>query len=108
MLGFLFRGLTAEGSSGAALFGALTAEARKPHWYVEGKVPDTLDGRFAVLATLVAVPLKANQSQGHEGRKDRKAAVERVRNLALDVPVRLPRLRRQCSEQGRGARAFGR
>ena len=57
---------------------------------------------------LVAVPLKANQSQGHEGRKDRKAAVERVRNLALDIPVRLPRLRRQCSEQGRGARAFGR
>src|SRR5689334_15027630 len=46
MLSFLFRGLTGEGASGAALFGALTAEARRQHWYVEGRVADTLDGRF--------------------------------------------------------------
>jgi cytochrome b pre-mRNA-processing protein 3 len=57
MLGFLFRGLTAAPSRGAALFDALTAEARRPHWYVQGKVPDTLDGRFAVLATITALAL---------------------------------------------------
>ena len=57
MLGFLFRGLTAEPQRGAALFDAVTAEAREPHWYVEGTVPDTLDGRFAVLATVTALAL---------------------------------------------------
>ena len=57
MLGFLFRGLTAEPARGAALFGAINARVRQPHWYVEGKVPDTIDGRFAVLATLTALAL---------------------------------------------------
>lgn len=57
MLGFLFRGLTAAQSPGAALFDALTKEARRPHWFIEGKVPDTLDGRFAVVASLTALAL---------------------------------------------------
>jgi cytochrome b pre-mRNA-processing protein 3 len=57
MLGFLFRTLTAEPDRGAALFDAITARARQPHWFVEGTVPDTLDGRFAVLATLTALTL---------------------------------------------------
>lgn len=38
-----------------ALYGAVIAEARRPAWYREGKVPDSLDGRFAVLATLTAL-----------------------------------------------------
>lgn len=53
MLSLLFPRLTAD--RGSALFGALVAEARRPHWFVEGEVPDTLDGRFAVLATVVAL-----------------------------------------------------
>ena len=57
MLGLLFRGLTAEPARGEALFDALTAEARRPHWYVDGGVPDTLDGRFAVLTTVTALAL---------------------------------------------------
>jgi cytochrome b pre-mRNA-processing protein 3 len=57
MLKFLFRGLTAEPPSGAALFEAITAEARRPSWYLDGQVPDTLDGRFAVLATITALVL---------------------------------------------------
>jgi cytochrome b pre-mRNA-processing protein 3 len=57
MLNFLFRRLTAEPAAGAKLFEAITAEARRPSWYVEGAVPDTLDGRFAVLASLTALSL---------------------------------------------------
>jgi cytochrome b pre-mRNA-processing protein 3 len=67
MLGFLFRGLTAEPSRGAALFDALTAEARRPHWYVEGGVADTLDGRFAVLATVTALALVRLEGEGEPG-----------------------------------------
>ena len=55
MLRHLFPGLTPARSRGSALFEALVAEARREHWFVEGEVPDTLDGRFAVLATVIAL-----------------------------------------------------
>jgi cytochrome b pre-mRNA-processing protein 3 len=37
------------------LYERVVTEARSPHWYVEGHVPDTIDGRFAVLASLLAL-----------------------------------------------------
>lgn len=55
MLRFLFRGLTNEPPRGQALFDRVVAEVRKPHWYTDGEVPDTIDGRFAVLATICAL-----------------------------------------------------
>ena len=67
MLDFLFRRLTAPPPRGAALFDAATATARAPHWYVEGKVPDTIDGRFAVLATVIALVLVRLESGGEQG-----------------------------------------
>jgi cytochrome b pre-mRNA-processing protein 3 len=73
MLGFLFRSLTAEPATGTGLFAAVTAEARRPHWYVEGQVPDTIDGRFAVLATVAALVLVRLEQLGVEG--DRIAVV---------------------------------
>ena len=77
MLGFLFRGLTAEPSRGAALFDALTAEARQPGWYVEGGVSDTLDGRFAVLSSLTALTLVRLETEGDEGQRISVALTER-------------------------------
>lgn len=40
-----------------ALYDAVVAEARRPAWYREGGVGDTLDGRFAVLSTLAALAI---------------------------------------------------
>jgi cytochrome b pre-mRNA-processing protein 3 len=77
MLGFLFRRLTAEPAHGAALFGALTAEARKPHWYVAGQVPDTLDGRFAILSTLTALALARFEGEGEAGNRASVSLTER-------------------------------
>ncbi|MEP7130429.1 MAG: ubiquinol-cytochrome C chaperone family protein [Sphingomicrobium sp.] len=77
MLGFLFRTLTAEPGRGAALFAALTAEARKPHWYVEGAVPDTLDGRFIMLATVIALVIVRLERLGDEGNAAAVALTER-------------------------------
>ncbi|HJS40317.1 MAG TPA: ubiquinol-cytochrome C chaperone family protein [Sphingomicrobium sp.] len=37
------------------LYGAIVAETRRPDWYREAQVPDTLDGRFAVLTSLLAL-----------------------------------------------------
>jgi len=38
-----------------ALYAAIVAEARRPEWYRDAVVPDTLDGRFAVLTSLLAL-----------------------------------------------------
>ena len=40
-----------------ALYDAVVAEARRPAWYREGGVADTMDGRFAVLSSLAALAI---------------------------------------------------
>jgi len=77
MLDFLFRRLTAEPKRGAETFEAVTRLARRPHWYVEGQVPDTLDGRFAVLATLTALALVRLEADGEPGDAVSVALTER-------------------------------
>ena len=77
MLNFLFRGLTAASPRGAALFDAVTAEARDPHWYVEGGIPDTLDGRFAMLATIAALAIVRLEQLGEDGNWLSVALTER-------------------------------
>lgn len=39
----------------AALYSAIVAAARQPGWFREAGVPDTIDGRYCVLATLLAL-----------------------------------------------------
>jgi len=77
MLGFLFRGLTVAPAAGTALFETLTGEARRPSWYVQGQVPDTLDGRFAVLATVIALTLARLERDGEAGNRVSVALTER-------------------------------
>jgi cytochrome b pre-mRNA-processing protein 3 len=77
MLNFLFRTLTSESRSGAELFEAATTIAREPHWYIEGKVPDTLDGRFAVLTTVLALVLVRLEHDGQIGDRLAVALTER-------------------------------
>ena len=67
MLRFLFPRLTPAPQRGEALFAAVTAKARQPHWYVEGQVPDTLDGRFCMLVTLAALVIVRLEQLGDVG-----------------------------------------
>ena len=67
MLSFLFPRLTSAPHSGAALFDAITAKTRERHWYVAGEVPDTLDGRFGVLATMAALVIVRLEREGKKG-----------------------------------------
>lgn len=39
------------------LYHAIVAEGRQPHWYREGAVPDTLDGRFDMIVAVLALVL---------------------------------------------------
>jgi cytochrome b pre-mRNA-processing protein 3 len=77
MLDFLFRRLTDQPNRGAEVFAAVTGMAREPHWYVEGKVPDTLDGRFAVLATVAALVIVRLEREGEAGNAASVALTER-------------------------------
>lgn len=37
------------------LYDAVVARAREPHWYVGGAAPDTVDGRFDMVAAILAM-----------------------------------------------------
>jgi cytochrome b pre-mRNA-processing protein 3 len=39
------------------LWNAVIAAARAPHWYSDGQVPDTLDGRFDMISLVLALVL---------------------------------------------------
>ena len=77
MLKFLFPRLTPAPERGIALFDAVTATAREPHWYVAGEVPDTLEGRFRMLATIVALVLVRLERCGEGGNALSVAVTER-------------------------------
>ena len=56
----LFKRLFAKGDDRAIvrpLYAAVAAYARQPHWYVEGEVPDTIDGRFEMVSLLLSLVL---------------------------------------------------
>ncbi|MDR6789053.1 cytochrome b pre-mRNA-processing protein 3 [Sphingomonas sp. BE138] len=47
------------------LYDAVVARARSPHWYVDGAVPDTLDGRFDMVAAVLAMVLLRLEDDPH-------------------------------------------
>ena len=49
------------------LYAAIAAQARKPHWYVEGEVPDTVDGRFEMVTVILALALIRLDAIGDTG-----------------------------------------
>ena len=59
-----------------ALYGAVVAEARRPAWYREGGVADTLDGRFAVLSSLSALAILRMEEGGEEAVRHSVAFTE--------------------------------
>ncbi len=53
-LGKLFGG---HDEASLPLYQAVVARARAPHWYLDGAVPDTVDGRFDMVAAVLATVL---------------------------------------------------
>ncbi|WP_313804056.1 ubiquinol-cytochrome C chaperone family protein [Sphingobium sp.] len=46
------------------LYHVVVAEGRQPHWYVEGQVPDTIDGRFDMIVAILAQVLMRLEALG--------------------------------------------
>jgi cytochrome b pre-mRNA-processing protein 3 len=65
-----------ERSALRPLYEALVAAARRPAWYREGGVPDTLDGRFDILATMLALVLIRLESEGDRAQAQSVALTE--------------------------------
>lgn len=53
-----------ERVTAAPLYDAVVARARATHWYLAGGVPDTLDGRFDMVAAVLAMVLLRLEEDG--------------------------------------------
>ena len=51
------------------LYRAVVNTARDPAWYRDGKVPDTVDGRFDMVAAVTALVLLRLEAEGEPGRE---------------------------------------
>jgi cytochrome b pre-mRNA-processing protein 3 len=87
MIRALFARLTGAPKRGQALFDLAVAEAQLPYWFVEGEVPDTVNGRFAVLATIVALMTVRLEKDGEDGAHATVALTERMVET-LDAELR--------------------
>ena len=52
------------------LYDAVVAVGRDPAWYREGQVPDTLDGRFDMVAAILALVLLRLEQEGEGARRE--------------------------------------
>jgi len=52
----------------APLYSAIVAEGRDPFWYRDGQVPDTMDGRFDMIAAVTALVMLRLEAEGDAGR----------------------------------------
>jgi len=50
------------------LYRFIVGRGRDPAWYREGKVPDTIDGRFDMIAAILALVLIRLEAEGEAGR----------------------------------------
>jgi len=49
------------------LYTAIVERARRPEWFLRGGMPDTIDGRFEVLALVLSLVLLRIERDGREG-----------------------------------------
>lgn len=62
-------GSSARNEVPLALYGAAVRQARLPAFYLEGGVPDTVEGRFEMVAAHVCLVLRRLRQAGAEGKE---------------------------------------
>lgn len=62
-LGWIARVFAPRAEEAQPLYAAVVARAREPHWYVDGAVPDSVDGRFDMVAAMLALVLLRFESE---------------------------------------------
>lgn len=84
-MGWLFS-KRSTGPDGVALYAAIVAETRRADWYRAGAVPDSIDGRFAVLSSLLAL---TDIRLGHGGEASRALAPRLAERFIADMDVQM-------------------
>ena len=56
-MGWLARLFGRTGDEALPLYNAVVARGRAEHWYLDGGVPDTVDGRFDMIAAILSLVL---------------------------------------------------
>ena len=74
------------GPDGGALYAAIVAETRRADWYRAADVPDTIDGRFAVLSSLLAL---ADIRLGKGGAEAKTLAPRLAEQFIADMDVQM-------------------
>ncbi len=77
------------------LYNALVAEARQPDWYQAGAVPDTVDGRFDMVALVLSLVLFRMEALGDSAAESSALLTEvfvadmdgQLRQLGIDYTV---------------------
>jgi cytochrome b pre-mRNA-processing protein 3 len=77
------------------LYRAVVAEARDPFWYRDGGVPDTIDGRFDMVSSVLALVLLRLERDGEATRNESVLLTEQfiddmegtIRQIGIGDPV---------------------
>ena len=72
----LFR--SSDAADASAPYQHLVDLAREKAWYTEGQVADDMDGRFAVLASLVALTILRLEEGDEDGWYDNNDLADRI------------------------------
>lgn len=69
------------------LYHAIVAKGREPAWYREGQVPDTLDGRFDMVAAILSLVLLRLEAEGETAR-DQSVLLTEIFIKDMDAELR--------------------
>ena len=79
-------GKNVKGADACPLYQAVVGETRRIEWYRDAGLPDTLDGRFAVLTTLLAL---VDQRLGAGGERSRAVAPRLTELFVADMDAQM-------------------
>nr|WP_308815028.1 ubiquinol-cytochrome C chaperone family protein [Sphingomonas sp. GV3] len=71
------------------LYNAIVARGRADHWYLAGGVPDTLDGRFDMIATVLAVVLLRLEEEAQAPEVATPLSVQLTERFVDDMDAQL-------------------
>lgn len=73
----------------APLYAAVVAKAREPHWYLDGQVPDTLDGRFDMVAAVLAMVMLRIEAEPPEDMTAAALATDLTERFVDDMDAQV-------------------
>jgi cytochrome b pre-mRNA-processing protein 3 len=79
----LLAGATLAALPGQALYNAVVDTARRPDWYLAGEVPDTMDGRFDMVALVLSLVLV--RLEGEPGDAPRQLSADLADRFIADM-----------------------